>query len=259
MKVIKFGGTSVGSTKGLKKVRQIVESINEPVIVVVSAFSGITDKLIKTSNLASIGDEAYQQVYEEIVATHKSIIEELFEPNSSREALIQKVTQLLNELNDIFQGIFLIKDLSPKTLDTVLSYGERISSKVVTYLIDGAKRYDSRSFIKTEKKHAKNFIDKDLTTQLIQETFNPIPEIAVVPGFISSDKLTGDVSNLGRGGSDYTAAMIAAALDASCLEIWTDVDGFMTADPNVINSAYTINELSYVEATELCNFGAKVR
>ncbi len=258
MKVIKFGGTSVGSTKGLKKVRQIVESINEPVIVVVSAFSGITDKLIKTSNLASIGDEAYQQVYEEIVATHKSIIEELFEPNSSREALIQKVTQLLNELNDIFQGIFLIKDLSPKTLDTVLSYGERISSKVVTYLIDGAKRYDSRSFIKTEKKHAKNFIDKDLTTQLIQETFNPIPEIAVVPGFISSDKLTGDVSNLGRGGSDYTAAMIAAALDASCLEIWTDVDGFMTADPNVINSAYTINELSYVEATELCNFGAKV-
>lgn len=258
MKVIKFGGTSVGSTKGLKKVRQIVESINEPVIVVVSAFSGITDKLIKTSNLASIGDEAYQQVYEEIVATHKSIIEELFEPNSSREVLIQKVTQLLNELNDIFQGIFLIKDLSPKTLDTVLSYGERISSKVVTHLIDGAKRYDSRSFIKTEKKHAKNFIDKDLTTQLIQETFNPIPEIAVVPGFISSDKFTGDVSNLGRGGSDYTAAMIAAALDASCLEIWTDVDGFMTADPNVINSAYTIDELSYVEATELCNFGAKV-
>lgn len=258
MKVIKFGGTSVGSTKGLKKVRQIVESINEPVIVVVSAFSGITDKLIKTSNLASIGDEAYQQVYEEIVATHKSIIEELFEPNSSREVLIQKVTQLLNELNDIFQGIFLIKDLSPKTLDTVLSYGERISSKVVTYLINGAKRYDSRSFIKTEKKHAKNFIDKDLTTQLIQETFNPIPEIAVVPGFISSDKFTGDVSNLGRGGSDYTAAMIAAALDASCLEIWTDVDGFMTADPNVINSAYTIDELSYVEATELCNFGAKV-
>ncbi|NMA74360.1 MAG: bifunctional aspartate kinase/homoserine dehydrogenase I [Bacteroidales bacterium] len=258
MKVIKFGGTSVGSAKGLRKVKHIVESSEESVIVVVSAFSGITDKLIKTSKLASVGDLGYQDVFKEIVAHHEEVINELFADRKEKRDLVDEVNRLLSELNNIFQGISLIKDLSPKTLDTVLSYGERISSWVVAQLIPGSKHFDSREFIKTEKKHSKNFIDKDLTNHLIEQTFNPLPNIAVVPGFISSDKLTGEITNLGRGGSDYTAAMIAAALNAKCLEIWTDVDGFMTADPHVINSAYTIDELSYVEATELCNFGAKV-
>jgi aspartokinase/homoserine dehydrogenase 1 len=140
----------------------------------------------------------------------------------------------------------------------IVSYGERLSSIIVAALIQDAVWFDSRSFVKTERKHARHMLDAELTNKLIKETFKVLPNVSLVPGFISSDKVTGDVTNLGRGGSDYTAAIIAAALDASGLEIWTDVDGFMTADPRVISTAYTITELSYVEATELCNFGAKV-
>ena len=139
-----------------------------------------------------------------------------------------------------------------------MSYGERLSSIIAATLIKGAVWYDSRNFIKTEKKHAKHILDSELTTSLVKETFDEIPQVALVPGFISTDKNSGEVTNLGRGGSDYTASIIAASLNAASLEIWTDVDGFMTADPRVISTAYTINELSYVEAMELCNFGAKV-
>ena len=148
--------------------------------------------------------------------------------------------------------------MSPKTSATIVSYGERLSSIIVATLINGAQWFDSRQFIKTEKKHNKNILDAEFTNKLVCETFKEIPEVSLVPGFISSDKTTGEVTNLGRGGSDYTASILAAALDADVLEIWTDVDGFMTADPRVISSAYSINELSYVEAMELCNFGAKV-
>ena len=175
-----------------------------------------------------------------------------------RGVLLDRVNELLSELKDIFQGIYLIRDLSPKTSATIVSYGERLSSIIVATLIEGAVWYDSRTFIKTEKKHSRHILDSDLTTQLIKATFNELPKVALVPGFISSDKNSGEITNLGRGGSDYTASIIAAALQAEVLEIWTDVDGFMTADPRVISSAYVINELSYVEAMELCNFGAKV-
>ena len=139
-----------------------------------------------------------------------------------------------------------------------MSYGERLSSIIVATLIEGAVWFDSRTFIKTEKKHNKHILDSELTNRLVRETFSEIPKVSLVPGFISTDKNTGEVTNLGRGGSDYTASIIAAALDADILEIWTDVDGFMTADPRVISTAYPITELSYVEAMELCNFGAKV-
>ena len=172
--------------------------------------------------------------------------------------MLDKVNELLSELKDIFQGIYLIKDLSSKTSATIVSYGERLSSIIAATLIKGAVWYDSRNFIKTEKKHAKHILDSELTTSLVKETFDEIPQVALVPGFISTDKNSGEVTNLGRGGSDYTASIIAASLNAASLEIWTDVDGFMTADPRVISTAYTINELSYVEAMELCNFGAKV-
>ena len=148
--------------------------------------------------------------------------------------------------------------MSSKTSATIVSYGERLSSIIAATLIKGAVWYDSRNFIKTEKKHAKHILDSELTTSLVKETFDEIPQVALVPGFISTDKNSGEVTNLGRGGSDYTASIIAASLNAASLEIWTDVDGFMTADPRVISTAYTINELSYVEAMELCNFGAKV-
>ena len=139
----------------------------------------------------------------------------------------------------------------------IVSYGERLSS-IIAAELTGATWFDSREFIKTERKHNKSVLDADLTNELVRRTFSKLPQRSLIPGFISTDKLTGDVTNLGRGGSDYTAAIVAAALDADSLEIWTDVDGFMTADPRVIPNAYTINELSYVEATELCNFGAKV-
>ena len=258
MKVMKFGGTSVGSVNSILSVKRIVESAGEPVIVVVSALGGITDKLINTSKMAAIGDAAYEGEFREIVYRHVEMIKEVIPAGERQASLQRRVGELLNELKDIFQGIYLIKDLSPKTSDTIVSYGERLSSIIVAELIEGAQWFDSRTFIKTERKHSKHTLDTELTHRLVKEAFREIPKVSLVPGFISSDKLTGDVTNLGRGGSDYTAAVIAAALDAASLEIWTDVDGFMTADPRVISTAYTINELSYVEATELCNFGAKV-
>ena len=258
MKVMKFGGTSVGSVNSILSVKKIVEAANEPVIVVVSALGGITDKLINTSKMAASGDAAYENEFREIVYRHVEMIKEVIPAGEGQVEVQRRIGELLNELKDIYQGIFLIKDLSPKTSDTIVSYGERLSSIIVTEVIEGATNFDSRTFIKTEKKHSKHILDSELTNTLIRKTFTEVPKVAVVGGFISSDKQTDDITNLGRGGSDYTAAIIAAALSADSLEIWTDVDGFMTADPRVISTAYTINELSYAEATELCNFGAKV-
>ncbi len=258
MKVMKFGGTSVGSVNSILSVKKIVESVDQPVVVVVSALGGITDKLINTSKMAAIGDTAYEGEFRDIVYRHVEMIKEVVPAGEKQAELQRRTGELLNELKDIFQGIFLIKDLSAKTADTIVSYGERLSSIIVTEVIEGAQTLDSRSFIKTEKKHDKHTLDSELTNALIKKSFDNMPDVVVVGGFISSDKHTGEVTNLGRGGSDYTAAIIAAALDANTLEIWTDVDGFMTADPRVISTAYTINELSYAEATELCNFGAKV-
>ena len=254
---MKFGGTSVGSAKSILNVKKIVEAADEPMIVVVSALGGITDKLIDTSRKAAAGDASYEDGFREIVFRHVEMIREVFPAGSQQTELQHKVGELLNELKDIFQGIYLIKDLSQKTSDTIVSYGERISS-IIAAQLTGAEWFDSRQFIKTEKKFSKHVLDKELTNRLVCSTFANLPQRSLVPGFIATDVTTGDVTNLGRGGSDYTAAIIAAALDADSLEIWTDVDGFMTADPRVISKAYTINELSYVEATELCNFGAKV-
>ena len=255
---MKFGGTSVGSVNSILNVKKIVEAEQEPVIVVVSALGGITDKLIATSQMAASGDSGYEVALAEIKKRHIDMIETLIPDGGQKENLLLIANQLLTELGGIYQGLYLIRDLSAKTLATIVSYGERISSRIVTTLIDGAEWFDSRNFIKTEQKQGKHILDSELTNRLVCETFARLPKVALVPGFISTDKNTGEVTNLGRGGSDYTAAIIAAALEADCLEIWTDVDGFMTADPRVISSAYTINELSYVEATELCNFGAKV-
>ena len=258
MKVMKFGGTSVGSVDSILKVKQIVEAAEEPVIVVVSALGGITDKLINTSQMAANGDAEYEKEYREIVNRHIEMVYTVIPAGEGRTVLLDKVNELLSELKDIFQGIYLIKDLSSKTSATIVSYGERLSSIIAATLIKGAVWYDSRNFIKTEKKHAKHILDSELTTSLVKETFDEIPQVALVPGFISTDKNSGEVTNLGRGGADYTASIIAASLNAASRAIWTDVDGFMTADPRVISTAYTINELSYVEAMELCNFGAKV-
>ena len=257
MKVLKFGGTSVGSVKSLKNVKQIVESCQEPVIVVVSALGGITDKLLETAREAASGSLDYQDNMREIIARHHDIIAGVVPEERQEEVLVQADT-LLDELSNIYKGVSLIRDLSTKTQNIIVSYGERLSSFIISRIIDGAVHYDSRTFIKTEAQFEKNIVDFEKTNALIHETFAQLPQVALIPGFISSDSHTGEVTNLGRGGSDYTAAILPAALDASRLEIWTDVDGFMTADPRVINNTYVIEKLSFIEAMELCNFGAKV-
>ena len=254
---MKFGGSSVGTPDSIKKVKRIVEQAGDDVIVVVSALGGVTDKLLSISKIAAQGDASYKAALSDICLKHTLMVEQVIPQSSAREQLQIKVQAMLGELQNIFQGIYLIKDLSPKTSDTIVSYGERLSSTICADLC-GAQWFDSREFIKTEKKQGKNFLDTELTNKLIQDTFSPLPRLSLVPGFISTDRDSGEVTNLGRGGSDYTAAIIAAALNADSLEIWTDVDGFMTADPRVISTAYTISELTYTEATELCNFGAKV-
>lgn len=258
MKVLKFGGTSVGSVESILSVKKIVEAEKEPVVVVVSALGGITDKLIKTSKLALAGDLSYLSEFDEIAVRHHQMIEAVIPSGENKERLLETIDALLDELKSIYQGVYLIRDLSPKTSAAIVSYGERLSSNIVAVLIDGAKWFDSRTFIKTEIKSGRQLLASDLTHELVKQAFVDLPKVSLVPGFISTDADSGEVTNLGRGGSDYTASIIAAALDASFLEIWTDVDGFMTADPKVISTAYTINELSYVEAMELCNFGAKV-
>ena len=249
MKVLKFGGTSVGSVKGLANVKRIVEAAEEDVIVVVSALGGITDRLLLTARLASEGNEAYLTEYAEIVRRHDEVIDGIV-PEVVREGVKRHVRETLGELENIYRGVYLIRDLSRKTSDTIVSYGERISSFIISHIIEGAELYDSCEFIKTVDRFDKHIVDFEATDRLISERFARLPRVAIVPGFIST--------NLGRGGSDYTASILAARLGASVLEIWTDVDGFMTADPRVINSAYVIDCLSFIEAMELCNFGAKV-
>jgi aspartokinase/homoserine dehydrogenase 1 len=262
MKVMKFGGTSVGSVKSILSLKEIVEAEarTQPVIVVVSALDGITDKLIATSQMAKQGDEHYREEFDAMVKRHHQMIDTIITDDKKRVELFNNVDQLFDQLKSIFYGVYLIHDLSKKTEDTIVSYGERLSSHIVAAMVKNGIRMNSRDFIRTEKKMGKHVIDADLTTQLVKETFKELNEktIYVVPGFIARDRDTHETTNLGRGGSDYTASILAAVLNAEVLEIWTDVDGFMTADPKVIKSAYTINELSYVEAMELCNFGAKV-
>lgn len=257
MKVLKFGGTSVGSTEGLRQVKRVVEACHEEVIVVVSALGGVTDQLLLTSRMAAAGDMEYKNQLDQIVMRHRQAIEDTVD-SSCRAEVLAKVNALLDELANIFKGVCLIKDLSPKTGDAIVSYGERLSSVIVQGVLAPAELFDARDFIKTKPYFGKHIVEFAPTEELIRARFAVMPKVTVVPGFIASDNQTGDVTNLGRGGSDYTASVLAATLKADSLEIWTDVDGFMTADPKVISNAYVIEHLTFVEAMELCNFGAKV-
>lgn len=260
MKVLKFGGTSVGSVKSILCLKRIVEkeAKRQPIVVVVSALGGITDKLLATAQMALSGDELYKKEFDAMVTRHHQMIDTIITDPKKREDLFFSVDVLFDQLKSIYYGVYLIHDLSDKTKNAIVSYGERLSSHIVATLVKNAKLFDAREFIQTEHKNKKNVLDSELTSGLVRKAFEELPRISVVPGFISRDEHTGETTNLGRGGSDYTAAIIAAALNAEVLEIWTDVNGFMTADPRVIRTAYTINELSYKEAMELCNFGAKV-
>ena len=268
MKVMKFGGTSVGSVKSILSLKEIVEAEarTQPVIVVVSALDGITDKLIAMSKMARQGDERYREEFDAMVRRHHLMIDTIIHDINKRVDLINNVDSLFDQLKSILYGVYLVHDLSKKTEDTIVSYGERLSSHIVAGVVKNGIRMNSRDFIRTQNKNGKHVLDTDETTRLVKEAFDKVKSegaksekcVYVVPGFIARDSDTHETTNLGRGGSDYTASIIAAVLNAEVLEIWTDVDGFMTADPKVIQSAYTINELSYVEAMELCNFGAKV-
>ncbi len=255
---MKFGGTSVGSVESILNVKKIVEASGDSVVVVVSALGGVTDQLIRTAQMAQEGDAAYLDSYHEMVGRHHRMIDAVIPDVEKQVELLKVIDAMLDELKSIYQGVYLIHDLSEKTLNAIVSYGERMSSRIVATLIDGATWHNALDFIRTEKKQGKNFLVTDVTYRYVGREFRKHTSVGVVPGFISTDIDTGEVTNLGRGGSDYTASIIAAALDAEALEIWTDVDGFMTADPRVITAAYTIDHLSYVEAMELCNFGAKV-
>lgn len=257
MKILKFGGSSVGTASSIRNVKKIVEAVSGRVIVVVSALGGVTDQLLRISKKAVAGDLTYYTEVESLELRHHQLVAEVV-PVARQGELLGKVDELINELRSILHGVCLIQDLTPKTEDAIVSYGERLSSLVCAALIEGAVHKDSRTFIKTRKEHGKHVVDFDVTNRLIREHFHENEALVVTGGFIASDAASGVTTNLGRGGSDYTAAILAAALDAEVLEIWTDVDGFMTADPRVIPTAYPIDELTYDEAMELCNFGAKV-
>lgn len=256
MKVIKFGGTSVGSAANFLRVKEIVSKQPSRTVVVVSAVGGITDMLLSTSALAQKGDPAYMQSFGLIESKHYTIIDELLS-NGIQDDVKMQVGKLLDELKNIFTGVYLIQELTPRTSDIIVSYGERMSSIILASVLGNVPCKDARKFIKTIPSFGRNIVDFDRTNELISAAFSNMPELSVVPGFIASNH-KGETTTLGRGGSDYTAAIIAAALEAEMLEIWTDVDGFLTADPRVIKNAYPIERLTYAEAMELSHFGAKV-
>lgn len=257
MKVLKFGGSSVGTVTPILNLKRIVEETEHPVIVVVSALGGVTDQLLRATRMAATGNVAYLSELDAITERHHQMVADVI-VHEKQARLVANLDALFAELRSILHGVCLIQDVTPKAADAIVAYGERLSSLIVAELIDGAQHFDSRRFIKTIPQSAKHLVDFETTNRLVRETFAQQPAVAVMGGFIATDAASGITTNLGRGGSDYTAAIIAAALDADSLEIWTDVDGFLTADPRIIPNAFTIDQLSYAEAMELCNFGAKV-
>jgi bifunctional aspartokinase / homoserine dehydrogenase 1 len=256
MKVLKFGGTSVGSPDRIREVVKIISSQPDNCIIVVSAFQGVTDELKKTGELASERDEEYKVKLQKLIGKHTDFIKQLISKEKQSE-ILQKAEGIFIDLKEILNGIYLLKELSKHSLDQVLGTGELVSSLILSNLIKDSLYIDSRNFIKTDNNFGFANVDFSLTDQLIQKAIPANVKFIVVPGFISST-LNGESTTLGRGGSDYTAAIIASALNADVLEIWTDVDGFMTADPKNVEKAYAIENLTYSEAIELSHFGAKV-
>ncbi len=256
MKVMKFGGTSVGSVESILNVKRIVESEKEPVIVVVSALGGITDKLIALTDMAFRGQNVETE-FDAVVKRHFDVIKGVM-TETKADGIKRKINGLFDELLAVYKQVADSKELNQQTKDLIVSFGERISSVIIATVIEGAAYAYSPDFIKTNTAFGKHTLDIETTNALIRNYFPEKPVLTVCPGFITTDKESGVITNLGRGGSDYTAAILAAALHADSLEIWTDVDGFMTADPRVISKAYVIDNLSYIEAMELCNYGAKV-
>ncbi len=262
MKVLKFGGTSVGSTESIKQVIAIIKAEKQPAktVVVVSAFGGVTDQLIEVSQLAELGAETYLDLLKGIEQRHVDAVKALIKAKNQK-GLLSGFKAMFTELEDVLHGVFLLKELSAKSLDYVASFGERLSSLIITdaFIDAGVETQlaDSRHLIRTDRNFNNARVNVKVTEENIKTYFKKNKALTVVPGFIASTD-RGEVSTLGRGGSDYTAAIFAAALDAKVLEIWTDVDGVLTANPRVVRRAIPIPLLSYDEAMELSYFGAKV-
>jgi len=271
MKVLKFGGTSVGSAENINKVISILDqqSKDSKIAVVVSAVGGITDKLLEAANLACNKDLEYKHVYNGIWSRHNKVIEGLFE-NSENDKSLQKdheqlhdlISEKLKELRSLLDGIYLINELSPKTKDKLLSFGEALSSNIIYHTLKSRKLNatlkNSQELITTDLNFNNALVNFEVTNSNIQSFFEKDSHsITLLPGFVSKS-VSGEITTLGRGGSDYTAAIIAAALNAKELQIWTDVSGMYTTNPKLVKQAAPIVELSYQEAVELSHFGAKV-
>lgn len=263
MKVLKFGGTSVGSEQGLNHVKAIVEACNEQVIVVVSALGGVTNQLIQMTQLAISHDAAYEPMLQDVKNRHLQIIDAVV-PEERQQECKGVIEAFIDEgLASFYALLYANRDLAPdfvdRVSDAIVAHGEIMSSAIVTAMLDGAVPHFSPNFIKTADTATERILDAELTEQLTREEFAHRTEpIHVAQGFIAADAQTGEKTNLGRGGSDFTAAIIAAALDADSLEIWTDVDGFMTADPRKDPTAQVIPEMTYEQAQVMCDAGAKV-
>lgn len=263
MKVLKFGGTSVGSAENIKRVGDIIatyQAQGTSIWVVVSAMGGVTNKLIDLGNLALAGDQNYLVRMEELKRSHIKTSESLMGANAHAESK-QAIEKAFAELKDLLHGIFLLKELSLRSMDIILSFGERLSAQMITYYLrdtsTAVKYLDARTVIETDSNFGNAKVNFKVTNQKIQSLHEQEPGLHIITGFIASNAQQ-VTTTLGRGGSDYTASIFAAALDAEEVEIWTDVDGVMTADPRKVKEAYSMPHLSYVEAMEMSHFGAKV-
>ncbi|AFN74761.1 bifunctional aspartokinase I/homoserine dehydrogenase I [Melioribacter roseus P3M-2] len=263
MKVLKFGGTSVGDYKNIKSVTDIIESYikrKEKIIVVCSAMSGVTDALIETAMKASGKDEGYRESFVKIKGKHLTTASRLI-PADKRTKTNDYLKQRFAELYEIFKSLYTIGELTPKTLDEIMSYGERLSCFIIAETLKSRKIeasfVDARELIKTDEQFGNAKVNFETTNSLIKERFKKSKEVPIVTGFIAST-VEGITTTLGRGGSDYTASIIGAALDADEIEIWTDVNGIMTADPRKVRNAFPLRAVTYEEAMEMSHFGAKV-
>ncbi len=264
MRVLKFGGTSVSNAERLRLVTDIVHKQykqDTKICVVVSAFSGMTDLLLKTVHLAESSDQAYKEACEAFISKAHQVAKELLDTPTYNQ-IAQELNDNHQKLKDLLSGVSLIQEASPKTMDFVVSFGERNCAFILAHYLKSqglpAEYIDARQLIKTDDHYGAAVVDFKLTNQLISDRLSSDKAIYVITGFIGSERVSGVTTTLGRGGSDYSAAIIAAALDAAVLEIWTDVDGVLTSDPRVVTKAYTIPELTYLEAAEMSHFGAKV-
>ncbi len=256
MKVLKFGGTSIGTPERIRGVKKIIESQSSSCVIVVSAFQGITDELKHISELASTTNDEYKVLLEKIILKHIEYVKQLI-IKDKQDVILEDIKYIFNDVRKTLNGIYLLRELSKHSLDQVLGIGEMLSSLIISNLIDNSILVDSRNFIKTDSNFGFANVDFALSDSLIRKNITETGKHIIVPGFIASNH-SNETTTLGRGGSDYTAAIIAAALNAEVLEIWTDVDGFMTADPKKVEKAYAIESLTYSEAIELSHFGAKV-